>query len=228
MHLVNSYHNTCWKPSIALHLAPQWYWYTSYNNSALLHKSETDFFQKREREEQVQDAIFLKNGKKNQLYSDVLSKRFTSGLIILPSQQWAIMTIGKHKFHLPIIKTFYNIYFYVLSFVLFAWNYNIPTFEFTIHLTKQSYKWTEIIKLETHAYTERERKLVPRATRWESVPALENLSDKRILRKASLPWISASFTCPYPPKTPSTDASTPFSYTKTQTHFKHPEFSQEP
>jgi hypothetical protein len=92
----------------------------SYHNSAPLHKSETDFLRERERAEQVQDAIFLENGRKNQLYSDVLSKLFTSGLIILPSQQLVTMTIGKHKFHLPIIKTFSNIYLYVLSFGLLA------------------------------------------------------------------------------------------------------------
>lgn len=54
---------------------------------------------------------------------------------------------------------------------------------------------------------ERHERGLPRATGWRA--PLPKRSSKRGLRKASLPLTSASSTCPYPPKTPSTEASTP-------------------
>ena len=56
---------------------------------------------------------------------------------------------------------------------------------------------------------QRERVEIPRAAKWSE---LGKRSDKRVLRKASLPSISGSLTWAYPPRTPLTDASTPSQY----------------
>lgn len=76
-------------------------------------------------------------------------------------------------------------------------NHNLHNNKFSIHICN------DIKKIH-------KGKRLLRATRWAPLEFTPNLSDKKLLRKALLPVTSTSLTYPYPPNTPSTEASTPY------------------